>query len=89
MAECLDHTPVKKSRAVVLGGSIAGLASAAAISQHFDEITILERENSAGLEVRDGELRAKFLLYRTLTSTIQQSSCQAVNYFIICLPKDS
>eukprot|EP00884_Botryococcus_braunii_P018703 jgi/Botrbrau1/5516/Bobra.0023s0004.1 len=39
-----------ESKALVLGGSIAGLATAAAISQYFDEVIILERENSVGLE---------------------------------------
>jgi ribulose 1,5-bisphosphate synthetase/thiazole synthase len=42
-----------KSRALILGGSIAGLSAAAAISQHFDEVLILERESLPGVEVRN------------------------------------
>lgn len=34
----------KLGRAVVVGGSIAGLASARALSDHFDEVIVLERD---------------------------------------------
>eukprot|EP00884_Botryococcus_braunii_P018705 jgi/Botrbrau1/5518/Bobra.0023s0006.1 len=56
MAEDVGHAPYEKSKALVLGGGIAGLAAAAAISQHFDEVFILERENVADLEAQ-GERR--------------------------------
>ncbi len=62
MAEGVERAPLERSKAIVLGGSIAGLATAAAISQHFDEVIILERENCAGLEVWDGEFLVKSLI---------------------------
>eukprot|EP00884_Botryococcus_braunii_P018708 jgi/Botrbrau1/5520/Bobra.0023s0008.1 len=45
-----EYVAPAKSKALVLGGSIAGLTTAAAVSQHFDEVIIFERESSAGLE---------------------------------------
>lgn len=64
MGEGVGNTSVGKSRALVLGGSIAGLATAAAISQHFDEVTILERESMDGLEVRIRELHEGLLIQK-------------------------
>ncbi len=42
-----------KSHAVVLGGSIAGLLAARVLSDHFDRVTIVEKERLAS----DGEVR--------------------------------
>lgn len=36
-------TPIKAKRALVLGGGITGLATAAAMSEHFESVVVLER----------------------------------------------
>src|SRR5687768_6423519 len=40
----LTMNPNPSSSAIVLGASIAGLATARALSQHFDHVTVIERD---------------------------------------------
>jgi 2-polyprenyl-6-methoxyphenol hydroxylase-like FAD-dependent oxidoreductase len=42
------------SRAVVLGGSMAGLLAARVLSDHADEVLLVERDGDAGFEPRPG-----------------------------------
>lgn len=61
---------MKMSRAVVLGGSVAGLLTARVLSEHFERVVIVERDELSGewagdpvadpreREVRRGVLRA-------------------------------
>jgi len=39
-------------RALVLGGSLAGLLSSSVLARHFDQVVIIERDQVAGLPVR-------------------------------------
>lgn len=39
------------SRAVIVGGSIAGLSAAAALSPFFENVTVIERDDIDGNEV--------------------------------------
>lgn len=53
---------VRGSHAVVIGGSMAGILSARALSQHFDQVTVLERDHLPdGPEVRKGVPHARHL----------------------------
>ena len=45
-------------RAVVLGGSIAGLMAARVLSDHADQVVIVERDDLAALDVSDAEIAA-------------------------------
>src|SRR3954452_11847510 len=45
-------------RAVVLGGSVAGLMAARVLSDHADEVVIIERDDLAALDVSDGDIAA-------------------------------
>lgn len=45
-------------RAVVLGGSIAGLMAARVLSDHADEVLIIERDDLAALDVPDDRIAA-------------------------------
>ena len=38
------HTPSTESRALVIGGSIGGLLAARVLANHFDRVTIVERD---------------------------------------------
>jgi len=40
--------------AVVLGGSMAGLLAARVLTEHFDRVTVVDRDNPTGSEVRRG-----------------------------------
>ncbi|GAA2704620.1 FAD-dependent oxidoreductase [Actinoplanes palleronii] len=51
-------TAVLFRRAVVLGGSIAGLMAARVLSDHADEVLIVERDDLAALDVSDEQLAA-------------------------------
>jgi cation diffusion facilitator CzcD-associated flavoprotein CzcO len=52
----MNH-PNRPEKAVVVGGSMAGLLAAAALVPHFDRITIVERDRlPAGPEFRRGVL---------------------------------
>lgn len=42
------------SHAIVMGGSIAGLCAAAALTRNFDHVTVLERDPEPGPEMRRG-----------------------------------
>ena len=39
-----DTTTIQNSHAIVIGGSLAGLLTARVLSDHFDQVTILERD---------------------------------------------
>jgi 2-polyprenyl-6-methoxyphenol hydroxylase-like FAD-dependent oxidoreductase len=55
----LEPPPGRKvlfPRAVVLGGSIAGLTAARVLSDHADEVVIIERDDLIGLNVPDERL---------------------------------
>jgi 2-polyprenyl-6-methoxyphenol hydroxylase-like FAD-dependent oxidoreductase len=43
-------------RAIVLGGSVAGLMAARVLSDHADEVLIIERDDLAALDVPDAEI---------------------------------
>ena len=45
-------------RAVVLGGSVAGLMAARVLSDHADEVVIIERDDLAALDVSDAAIAA-------------------------------
>ncbi|MEV6490392.1 FAD-dependent oxidoreductase [Actinoplanes sp. NPDC051633] len=45
-------------RAVVLGGSVAGLMAARVLSDHADEVLIIERDDLAALDVSDADIAA-------------------------------
>jgi 2-polyprenyl-6-methoxyphenol hydroxylase-like FAD-dependent oxidoreductase len=53
-AEPPTGTKVLFKRAVVLGGSIAGLMAARVLSDHADEVVIIERDDTDGDEPRQG-----------------------------------
>ena len=46
------------TRAVVLGGSVAGLMAARVLSEHADQVLIIERDDLAALDVPDGRVAA-------------------------------
>jgi 2-polyprenyl-6-methoxyphenol hydroxylase-like FAD-dependent oxidoreductase len=45
-------------RAIVLGGSVAGLMAARVLSDHADEVVIIERDDLAALDVPDARIAA-------------------------------
>ncbi|RKG68768.1 FAD-dependent oxidoreductase [Corallococcus sp. CA054B] len=55
-----DLHPLGFKRAVVIGGGIAGLLSARVLSEHFEQVTLLERDSlPAGPEARKGVPQAR------------------------------
>src|SRR5687767_2521213 len=53
-----DDQKVLFRRAVVLGGSIAGLMAARVLSDHAGEVLIIERDDIAALDVPDDRIAA-------------------------------
>lgn len=47
-----SHNPPAHSRVVIIGASMAGLTAAAALSQEFDEVILLERDSCSNMDVR-------------------------------------
>ena len=40
----LNNTQERNGRALVIGGSVAGLSTARVLAQHFEQVTVLERD---------------------------------------------
>jgi 2-polyprenyl-6-methoxyphenol hydroxylase-like FAD-dependent oxidoreductase len=55
-----DHAPSAGSHAVVIGGSMAGLLAGRVLAEHFDRVTIVERDRfPLGAEFRSGVPQAR------------------------------
>ena len=61
--------PLQGDRAVVIGGSIAGLACAAELARRFRQVTVVERDRLAAT----GEHRRGVPQYRHRTSCCPQA----------------
>lgn len=46
-----SYDPPVHSRVVIIGAGMAGLTAAAALSQQFDEVLLLERDNCSNMDV--------------------------------------
>src|SRR5262249_6653942 len=56
------NQPTNGSHAIVIGGSMTGLLAARILSDHFDRVTILDRDNfPEGPEVRNGVPQARHI----------------------------
>ncbi|MEU4424474.1 FAD-dependent monooxygenase [Actinoplanes sp. NPDC024001] len=58
VAEAPADTPVLFRRAIVLGGSVAGLMAARVLSDHADEVLIIDRDDLASLSIPDARIAA-------------------------------
>ena len=53
-------SPVKRDRAIVIGGSITGLLTARILTNHFQQVTIVERDSLLDDTRRSGVPQANF-----------------------------